>query len=287
MGSIKKSQLKFANMKRRLFIFLLCVGLSLGQSVALAEVSAIPVVEEWWVPSTDDSLYMQLQGAISVPAWSTIVDVDLFATTPQQINVWHSQGKKVVCYFSAGSYENWRSDARLFPQASLGKDLDDWQGERWIDVRSDIVKLIMQVRILTAVVKGCDGIDPDNIDGFSNDTGFPLTYQDSRNFNLFIARQAHLWGLAIGLKNGMDMLPDVATSFDFAINEQCNEYDECETYRDFVKLDKPVFNLEYQAAYRQNTRGSFTSLCLESKKIGIASYVYPLKLDGSFVIPCK
>lgn len=240
-----------------------------------------------WSPTQNDSLYIQLQGDLKNVSWASVYDVDLFDTSKEKIAALQVQGKKVVCYFSAGSYEDWRSDAKLFPQKSLGKVLDGWEGERWIDVRSKKVRSLMRERLDLAVAKGCNGVDPDNIDGYTNKTGFPLRYADSLSYNRFLAQEAHARGLAVGLKNGMDMLPDLVASFDFAVNEQCNEYHECDVYRDFIKLGKPVFNIEYKTKYRRNLKSAFDALCASSAKLGITSYVFPRNLDGNFVIQCS
>ena len=45
-----------------------------------------------------------------------------------------SHGKKVICYFSAGSHENWRDDVDSVPGSDLGHVLDGWPGEHWWDI---------------------------------------------------------------------------------------------------------------------------------------------------------
>lgn len=72
----------------------------------------------------------------------------------------------MVCYFSAGSWEEWRDDAKRFAEGDLGKGLDGWPGERWLDVRSEGVRGVMRERVSLAGEKGCDGVDPDNVDGY-------------------------------------------------------------------------------------------------------------------------
>ena len=44
-------------------------------------------------------------------------------------------GLKPVCYFSAGSAEDWRPDFRQFPAAAIGRAMDGWPGESWVDIR--------------------------------------------------------------------------------------------------------------------------------------------------------
>lgn len=93
-----------------------------------------------------------------------IYDLDLFDTPASTISKLHEAGKKVICYFSAGSYEDWRPDKESW--TALGSNLAEWAGELWADVRTENVRNIMKERIALAASKGCDGIDPDNVDAF-------------------------------------------------------------------------------------------------------------------------
>lgn len=100
-----------------------------------------------------------------VPALS-IYDIDMYGNNALNIQQMHLQGIKVICYFSAGSWEVWRPDAGLFPPQDLGRDLSGWPGERWVNTDSKSVRNIMAERIRLAAEKGCDAVDPDNMDGF-------------------------------------------------------------------------------------------------------------------------
>lgn len=75
----------------------------------------------------------------------------------------HAQGKKVICYYSAGSSENWRPDYKDFEQADMGSALEGWAGENWLNIRNANVLNVMKARIKMASEKGCDAIDPDNM----------------------------------------------------------------------------------------------------------------------------
>jgi len=48
----------------------------------------------------------------------------------------------------------------------MGNGLTGWKGERWLNISSANVRSIMTARIQLAAQKGCDGIDPDNVDGY-------------------------------------------------------------------------------------------------------------------------
>ncbi len=173
-------------------------------------------------------------------------DVDLWDNVDSGlIGRLHANGRKVVCYFSAGSAENWRPDYASFPRAALGKAMDGWAGEKWVDVRSAGLRAVMAARLDTAKAAGCDGVDPDNVDGYSNDTGFPLRAKDQLSFNRFLAKEAHARGMIVGLKNDVDQIADLVASFDFAVNEQCFQFGECDKVEAFVAAGKSVINIEY------------------------------------------
>ena len=93
-----------------------------------------------------------------------------------------------------------------FPKAALAEPLDGWEGEWWLDVRNSKVRQIMQKRLDLAVSKGCDAVDPDNVDGYTNESGFPLTASHQLSYDKFLASEAHKRGLAIGLKNDLDQV---------------------------------------------------------------------------------
>ena len=123
----------------------------------------------------------------------------------------------------------------------MGAALDGWAGERWLDTRSGNVRTIMQARLDTARARGCDGVEPDNMDAYINRPGLPLTAATQLDYNRFLATEAHARDLAIGLKNDVGQLAQLAPHFDFAVNEQCFEYDECGGYTAFTSQGKRAF----------------------------------------------
>jgi len=202
---------------------------------------------DWWQPAPGTSWQWQLSGTIDTSFDVDMYDIDLFETPVATIEELHNDGRIVICYFSAGGWEEWRDDAADFPDSVLGKDIDGWPGEKWLDIRAiNILGPIMEARLDEAVNKGCDGVEPDLIDGYTNDTGFPLTYQDQLNYNTWIANAAHQRDLSIGLKNDVEQVNDLVDHFDWALNEQCFQYDECELLLPFVQTGKAVFGVEYR-----------------------------------------
>jgi hypothetical protein len=146
-----------------------------------------------WVPSVSSTWQIilshppDLSSKAALTPNVSVYDIDLFDTPKSTIDELHAQGIKVLCYFSAGSYENWRSDAKDFQDADLGKPLDGWPGEKWIDLKSDNVRAIMKKRVQLAKDKGCDGVDPDNVDAYvSLSFFFPFL---STNLCIFLSKR--------------------------------------------------------------------------------------------------
>ena len=166
----------------------------------------------------------------------------------------------------------------------LGNNLDGWEGERWLDIRADSVREIMSARLAEAAAKGCDGVEPDNMDGYLNDPGFDLTYDDQLSYNRFIAEAAHDADLLVGLKNDLDQIEDLVTYFDFAVNEECWEYQECEMTLPFIEAGKAVFHAEYSDSLQDPE--TLSEFCDEMNSLGLSSLYLPLALDDSFRVSC-
>lgn len=240
---------------------------------------------DWYKPHLYTRASVQLQGRINQRYPVDMYDIDLFDTPTKTIQTLQATGAHVICYFSAGSYENWRADAKKFVKTDLGKNLSGWPGERWLDIRSSNVRKIMKARMDLAVSKGCDGVDPDNVDGYTNKTGLPLTATHQLSYNRFLATEAHRRNLSIGLKNDLNQIKTLVKVFDFSINEQCHLYNECQLLNPFVATGKPVFNLEYQQRYVDNPAAR-QALCLDAATRNQRTLIVPHLLDGSFRIAC-
>ena len=239
---------------------------------------------DWYRPAVDVNAQVQLQGTPNISYDVALYVLDLFDTDSAVIDALHADGRKMICYFSAGTFENWRDDAGRFTAADKGRRLGNWPGERWLDVRSQNVRAIMADRLDLAVQRGCDGVDPDNVDGYANRTGLPLTYQDQIDYNTWLAEQAHQRGLAISLKNDLGQIDDLVAHFDFAINESCHEWDECELLMPFIEAGKPVVHINY--LYADDPIGR-AELCLYTRGLGFNTLTLPQMLDGSFRHSCN
>ena len=198
----------------------------------------------------------------------------------------HALGRQVICYFSAGTYEPWRPDEGLFAQFELGKPYIGFDNENWLNINNpEIVKLMVN-RLDMAVALGCDGVELDNVDAFVNDTGFNITQNDALIYTRVLANEAHKRGLAVALKNNVELVEDVVDYFDLLINEECFQYNECEGYLPIIEAGKPVFNAEYTEEHI-NDPVAREELCVRSRDLGFQTLFLPLALDGSFRLSCQ
>jgi uncharacterized protein (TIGR03382 family) len=226
----------------------------------------------------------QLDGSPDLGRDVELYDLDLFDTPDPAIDTLHDRGVRVICYFSAGTVEEWRKDADAFPEAAVGKQLPDYGDERWLDVRDPTVRELLGARLDLAVEKGCDGVEPDNVDAWDNDPGFPLTREDQLDFLRFLAGEAHARDLAVGLKNAVALIGDVHEDFDFAVNEECLAYDECGRYAPFVDSDRAVLHVEYVG--RENRAfGLRDDICDDPTIRGFSTLVKTPELDD-FAVDC-
>ena len=140
----------------------------------------------------------------------------------------HRLGRRVICYLDVGSWESYRPDAGSFPKSVLGDVYSGYPDERWLDIR-EIAALapILRKRFDLCRGKGFDAVEPDNIAGYENKTGFPLSGADQLRFNRWVAREVHRRGMSVALKNDPAQVGSLVGDFDFAVVEECFEYDEC------------------------------------------------------------
>jgi len=236
---------------------------------------------EWWRPQSGLTWQWDLsEDEVDTSVVADVYDIDLYASQAV-IDELHRLGRKVICYISVGSWEDWRPDAGKFPVEVLGKNYEGWPGEKWLDIRRmDLLAPILQARLDLCASKGFDGIEPDNMEIYTEDTGFPLTYQDQLRFAQWLAKEAHNRGLAIGVKNAPDQVKDLVDLFDFAITEDCFYYDWCEEMLPFIQNGKPVFSAEYT-----DLPGDFDAFCIRAKVMGF-SLILKKRILGSWLETC-
>lgn len=245
----------------------------------------------WWrpTPTTPLSLHWVLGGPLNLndpvqmglrdfagnplPA-PDVYDIDGFYNTPETVTALHAQGKKVICYIDAGVWEDYRPDAGQFPPSVIGAQDGNWAGSKWLDIRQvETLRPIMQARMQMCKDKGFDAIEPDEIDGWENNSGFPLTYADQLTYNRALADWAHAIGMSIGQKGDIIQVRDLVASFDWTLNEECFQYSECTNpwnpttgqtqigLQAYVQAGKAV----WVAEYKNFTAAKWTTICNTSK----------------------
>ncbi|MEZ4268230.1 MAG: endo alpha-1,4 polygalactosaminidase [Myxococcota bacterium] len=252
----------------------------------LADVpDATPLTGTWPSFGVATTWQWQLQGTLNTSYDVDVYDVDLFDTPATTVAAIQGAGRRVLCYFSAGSSEDWRPDFPDFVAADIGKPLDDWEGERWVDIRSPRIRAIMQKRLDLARTKGCDGVEPDNVTAWDAKSGFDITPLDQIDFNRWLADEAHSRGLAIALKNDGAQVPWLVDWFDLSVNEECHFYEECDELEPFTAAGKAILNAEYVSS-EQKAKSLATTLCPKAKSAATRTLILPLDLDDSFRVTC-
>lgn len=233
--------------------------------------SSGPTGSAIWHPVPRLTWQWQLTEPVDTTVNAQVYDIDSADNSAAVVAKLHAAGRKAICYVNAGAHENFRQDASAFPAAVLGRS-DGWPGEKWLDIRQvAVLRPIMAARFAVCAQKGFDAVEADNVDGYENDSGFPLTGADQLAYNRMLAGLAHADGLAIGLKNDLDQVPQLLSSFDFAIDEQCAEYSECAELEPFVKAGKAVFEAEYNLPLSQ--------FCAQSAALGFSAILKDTDLD--------
>lgn len=208
-----------------------------------------PAAAHWRPRPTTAPWQWQLQGTVDTTLAAPVYDVDGFETSAATVRALHSEGRKVVCYLDVGSWESYRPDRGEFPRSVLGRIYAGFPDERWLDIRRyrSFARPLRQ-RFGICASKGFDAVEPDNLAAWEpeNHTGFQISRADQLRFNRWVAREVHLRGMAVALKNDGRQVAQLASSFDFAIVEQCFQYDECDLYEPFVEAGKAVFEAEYE-----------------------------------------
>ncbi len=232
-----------------------------------------------WQPPASLTWYWQLQGPIANRVSAQAFDVDGFDTSAAEVARLHALGRRVICYIDVGTWENWRPDARHFRRWVLGRP-NGWPGERWLDIRAtDVLGPIMAARLGMRAQKGFDAVEPDNIDGCTNDTGFHITAAEQLRYNIWIAEAAYRLGLAVFEKNDLGQVRELEPYFDGALEEQCNQYDECFLLSPYLRAHKPVLDAEYDGKL-------YPSFCRADARAGIMGALFDITLNGKLYRPC-
>ena len=220
--------------------------------IAPAAAAAVPprwtpkpgVQWQWQLSSTPTTAEL----ATAYAAGARAFDIDGDGASAATVKAIHSLGAGVgaVCYIDVGGWEDYRSDAAKFPASVKGKTMNGWPSERWLDIRQTaVLKPLMQARVKMCASKGFDAVEPDLLDGYQNATGFPITAAQQITYNRMIADLAHAAGLSVAQKGDIDQSAQLQPYFDWTLNEQCGQYNECGALAPYKAAGKAVWIVEY------------------------------------------
>ncbi|MEU6258402.1 endo alpha-1,4 polygalactosaminidase [Streptomyces sp. NPDC047043] len=185
----------------------------------------------------------QIGGAYPPPAGVRIVSRDRTASP--------APGLYNICYVNA--FQSQPDERASWPADLLLRDKDgqvavdeDW-GEALLDIRTPAKRKRVAARIDGWIdgcaAKGFDAVEPDNYDSYTRSRHL-LTASDATAFITLLARHAHARQLAIAQKNTVELAGlRKRTGLDFAVAEECAEYDECGQYA--KAFDDRVVVVEY------------------------------------------
>ncbi|WP_020410399.1 endo alpha-1,4 polygalactosaminidase [Hahella ganghwensis] len=255
--------------------------------VLLALSVSIPAQAEsgWKAPEPEFTWFWQLDNESSLDLPFDVYDVSLYDVSESYLKKLKSQGVYLICYFSLGTSEEYNPDRAKFQKGDLGAEMDGHPTERWVNPESGNVRQIMLGRLDYARKMGCDAVEPDNLNYQDKDTGFDISPSQQLAFLVWFSQEAHKRGLAVGLKNNLDQAEVLQPYFDFAINEQCFEYDECDVLEVFSKAGKAIFNAEYLLEFRENN-AERDKLCKQALDMNMRTLVLNEELDGSYFYSC-
>lgn len=176
----------------------------------------------------------------------TIFDLHPDLVTQADIAALKARGIKTVCHVSVGTLEKTSPDRDRFPVDVVGNTYDDWQDERFLDIRrQDTLLPLMRARFERCKNLGFDAIEPDNMDVHDNDSGFALKAADSLAYVLALADIAHGMGLAIAQKNTPELTSDLVGTMDFVITESCFQDGWCAAVNAYAQAGKAILDAEY------------------------------------------
>jgi hypothetical protein len=264
---------------RNVHVTLAALTLATLAGVALlGGAGAARAAEGWWRPPAHPTWYWQLTGTVENNEPVAVYDIDGFENSAAEVATLHAQGKHVICYIDVGTAENFRPDYSEFPKSVLGRS-NGWPGERWLDIRQlSVLEPIMTARFQMCREKGFDAVEPDNMEGYANKSGFPLTAAEQLTYNEWVANEVHSLGMAVLQKNDAPQTRELQPYFDGALSEQCNQFDECADFEPYLAADEPVLNAEYHLAKKR--------FCAADEAAGIMGARFNLALDGKRFEPC-
>lgn len=178
-------------------------------------------------------------------------------------------GKYNICYLNGFQSQDDEADfwtqqhPDLLVKDANGRFVKDPNWPEYIFDTSTSAKRSALLEIVGPWIDGCSrdgyrGLEIDNLDSNTR-SARKLTQQNNIDFATALVARAHQNGLAVGQKNTSELaeLGKQRIGFDFAIAEECQEYDECGAYMD--AYGDHVIEIEYTDFPRSN----YTAACAD------------------------
>jgi hypothetical protein len=228
-------------------------------------------------PPENATFDYQLGGAYTPPSGVTVVSRDYTASP--------AAGIYNICYVNAfqtqPDAQSWweKNHPELLLRDKNG-DLvedEDW-GEIMLDYSTDAKRTALTTVvggwIDTCASKGFKAVEPDNLDTYTRVDGL-LTEDQAVAYAAKLSAYAHNKGLAIGQKNTAELSTAKAKTagFDFAVAEECGEWDECDEYT--RTYGNKVLVIEY-------SQSGFTKACAShGSKLSVVQRDVAVSAPGS------
>ncbi len=231
-------------------------GSVLAAAAGMASAAPAPGVDWDW----------QLSGRVHPPAGIAAFDADPDSVSRAQVERLRRAGVYTICYVSVGTIEEYRADKAAFPASVVGKTYGDWPDEKFLDVRQlDVLLPLMRVRFARCKALGFDAVEPDNVDVYQNDSGFPISQAENLRYIKALGSMAHEMGLEIGQKNVPELTGALVGRMDFVITESCFQDHWCNDVAAYTRAGKPVFDAEYT-----DRRINWNKACNEAARLDIS-----------------
>lgn len=156
-----------------------------------------------------------------------------------------------ICYVNAFQAQpqersDWPADLLLRDGGGRLVVDEDWD-EPLLDIGTPAKRSRVAARVNRWIdgcaKKGFDAVEPDNYDSYTRSKHL-LTAADAIAFTRLLTGHAHARELAVGQKNTAELAARrKAAGLDFAVTEECGQYDECEVYA--KAFDDLVVDIEY------------------------------------------
>ncbi|EJD41853.1 glycoside hydrolase family 114 protein [Auricularia subglabra TFB-10046 SS5] len=164
----------------------------------------------------------------------------------------------------------------------------DWPGEFFLDTSTDAkrsaIANIINGWTSDCASKGFNAVEFDNLDTYTRSNNL-LTKDDNLALATLYVSHAHSVGLAAAQKNTAELEGEgkAVAGFDFAVAEECQVYEECDSYTDTYGAE--MIEIEYtdndnaQRVFQQacNQRGDSISILLRDRDLvpsGSKGYSY-------------